>query len=88
MRGADVAREGEHQREGVLGGGNGVSGRGVHHDDSVVGGGIAVDVVHADSGAADGFEVLRGGEDFGSDLGFRADDKAVVVADDFQKLGR
>ena len=78
----------EHQGEGVLGGGNRVAARRVHHDHAVVGGGGAVDVVDADAGAADGFEVLRRGENFGGDLGFGADDEAVVVADDLEKFVR
>ena len=79
--GADVSGEGEHECEGVLSGGNGISRRGVHDDDAVVGGGIAVDIVHAYAGAADGFEIGGGSEDFRGDLRLGADHEAVVFAD-------
>ncbi len=58
--GADVSGGGEHEGERVLGGGDGVAGGRVHDDHAVVGGGVAVDVIDADSGAADGFEVGGG----------------------------
>ncbi len=83
---ADVAGQRQHQGKGVFRGGDRVAARGVHHDHAVVGGGRAVDIVHADSRAADGLEVFRGSEYFGGDLGIGADDQAVVVADDFQQF--
>lgn len=88
MRLADVAGEGEHEGESVFRGGDGVAARRVHDHDAVVGGGGAVDVIHADAGAADGFEIFCGSEDFRGDLGFRTDHEAVVVADDFEEFVR
>ena len=86
MGGGNVPGAGTHEGEGVLGGGDGVAGGRVHDDHAVAVGGVTVDVVHADSGAADGFELFRGGEDLGSDLGLGADDERVVVADDGDQL--
>jgi hypothetical protein len=48
----------------------------------VLGGAIAINVVHPDTGAADGLEVFGGGENGGGHLGLRADDKSVVLTDD------
>ena len=55
--GGDVAGEGEHQADGVLGGGDGDGGGGVDDDDAAGGGRVDVDVVDADAGAADDDEV-------------------------------
>lgn len=52
----------------------------------MVGGGVAVDVIDADTGAPDRLEVFGGGEDFRGHFRLRADDKAVVVADDFREF--
>jgi hypothetical protein len=54
----------------------------------VIGGCLAIDVVHADACAADGFEVFRFGEEFGGDFGLGANDEAVVVTDDFEEFFR
>ena len=51
--GGDLAGQGEHHGDGVLGGGDRVAERRVHHHDARGGGGRDVDVVDADAGAAD-----------------------------------
>ncbi|MNT23477.1 hypothetical protein D3C72_1588960 [compost metagenome] len=83
-----VAREREHQRQGLLGGGDGVAGRRVDHHHTVAGGRGHVDVVDADAGAADDAEVLARLDDLGRDLGLRSHHQGVVIADDgLQLLG-
>ena len=84
--GGNLAREREHQRDGVLGGGDRIAERRVHHDDAARGGGGNVDIVDADAGAADHLQFGRAFEQFGGDLGGRADRQAVVVADDLGQL--
>ena len=63
LRGAvglrDLAGERHHQRERVLGGGDGIAEGRVHDDDALGGGGLDVDVVDADAGAADHLELGR-----------------------------
>src|SRR5690606_28030660 len=45
-----------------------------------------VNVIDADTCAADDLEVGRGGDQLFGDLGGRADGKAVILADDFKEL--
>ena len=59
----DLARERQHQRDGVLGGGDRIAERRVHHDDALGGRGRNVDIVDADAGAADHLQVLGALED-------------------------
>lgn len=66
--------------------GDRVAAGGVHDDDTVFGGGLDIDVVDADSGAADDLEVLGGLEDLGGDLGLAADDQAVELGDDLDQF--
>ncbi len=47
----------DHQAQGELGDGDGVGARGVHDHDAVAGSGIGVDVIDADTGAADDSEL-------------------------------
>ena len=49
----DAARHGEHQRQGVLGHGDGVAAGRVHHQHAGFGGGVQIDVIHAHAGAPD-----------------------------------
>ena len=77
----DTPAERDKESESVLGGGNGVSRRGVHHDDPAACRCGLVDVVDADSGAADGAELVCGFDDFGGNRGLRADDKGIVISD-------
>ena len=83
----DLAGQREHQRDGMLGGGDGVAERRVHHHDAVRRRRLDVDIVDADAGATDDFQVLRLRQHLGRDLGRRADREAVVVADDGAQLG-
>ena len=53
------ARQREHQRDRVLGGGDRIAERRVHHDDALGGRRRNVDVVDADAGAADHLQALR-----------------------------
>ena len=52
----------------MFGSGDGVAGWRVHHDDAVVGCGFTIDVVYADTGSSDGFQVGCGREDVTSDF--------------------
>jgi hypothetical protein len=70
----------------VFGGGDRIAERRVHHDDAMRGGGGNVDIVDADAGAPDHFELLGLLQQLGGDLGRRADGEAVIVADDFGEL--
>ena len=54
----DLARQREHQRDGVFGGGDRIAERRVHHDDAARRRRRDVDIVDADAGAADHLEVL------------------------------
>ena len=83
----DLAGQGEHHGDGVLGRGDGVAVRRVHHHDAAGGGGFDVDIVHADAGAADDFQVGGGVEQFLGDFGGGADGEAVIVADDGAQVG-
>ena len=65
----NVAGQGQHQGNGVFGGGDGIAPRGVHHHDPFAGGGLDIDVVHADAGAADHLEAVGVLEDLGWDFG-------------------
>jgi hypothetical protein len=71
----------EQQRQRVLGGGDDVGLRGVGDDDPALGGGGDVDVVHPDAGPADRLQPARVGQDLGGELGRRADEDAVELAD-------
>ena len=77
----NLARQRQHQGDGVLGGGDRIAERRVHHDDALGGRRRNVDVVDADAGAADHLEVLRLLQDLRRDLGGRADREAVELAD-------
>jgi len=82
----DVPRQGHHHGDGVLGRRDVVAERRVHHADAARGRGLDVDVVDADPGAADDFEILRGGDHVGRGLCRRAHGKAVEAGDDLQQL--
>ena len=82
VRGGDFAGEREHQRDRVFGRRDRVAVRRVHDDDAAGGGGVDVDVVDADAGAADDFQMRRGAEQVGGDFRRRADRQAVIAADD------
>ena len=82
----DLPGERQHQRDGVLGGGDRIAERRVHHDDAARGGGGNVDIVDADAGAADHFQVLGVFQDLRRHLGGGADGEAVEAADQFGEL--
>ena len=83
----DVAGEGQHQGDGVLGGGHGVAGGRVDHGDAGAGGGVEVDVVHADAGAGDDLQLLAGFDYVAVDLGLAAHHQGFVATDGLQQLG-
>ncbi|MCI1755467.1 MAG: hypothetical protein LKM31_06530 [Sphingobium sp.] len=83
-----LAREREHQRDGVLGGGDRIAERRVHHHHALAPKRRNIDIVDADPGAADDLQIGRGIEDFLRHLGRAADGKAIIVADHrFQLFG-
>ena len=77
----DLAGKRHQKRDGVLGGGDGVAVGRIHHHDAGVGGCLDVDGIDANAGAADHLEPARLGQRLGRNLGGRADDEAVIVAD-------
>ena len=81
MRLRDVAREGDEQPDGVLGGrDDGRVGR-VRDDDALARRRRDVDVVDADTGAADHLQALRAVENVRGQLGRRPDHDRVAVGD-------
>jgi hypothetical protein len=80
-----VARGGQQQRDGVLGGGDDVRGRRVDDHDPGRGGGGHVDVVEAHAGAADDGQLLGGAEDLGVDLRGRAHEQGVGGGDGLEE---
>ena len=84
-----VARAGEEEAHGLLGGGHDVRRRSVADDHAAVGGGGHIDVVDAHARAADDLEVRARLDDLARDLGARAHDEGVVAGDRLdQLLGR
>ena len=77
----NLAREREQQRERVLGGGDHVGLRRVGHDHAALRGRVHVHVVHPHAGAADGLQPLGALEQVGVELGGRADQDPVELAD-------
>ena len=82
----DLARERQHHGDGVLGGGDRIAERGVHHDDALGSGRRDIDIVDADTGAADHLQPLGALEELGRDLGRRTDGEAVETVDHFGEL--
>src|SRR5262249_40006087 len=81
IRLGEVRCEGQHQREAVRGGGDGLAERRIHHDDAARRGGRDIDIVDADAGAADHLEDLRTLENLRRDLGGGADGQAIEAVD-------
>ena len=79
--GGDLAREGEHEREGVFGGAEGVARRGIHDDAADARGGVFIDVVGAYAGADDRFEAAVAFENVGGELDAAAADGAVELGE-------
>ncbi len=84
----DVARQREHQRHGVLRGGDDVRLRRVGDDDAALGGRLDVDVVDADAGAPDHLQVVGLLDQVRGQLRGRADQDRVVVADPLARAPR
>jgi hypothetical protein len=78
----DVARKGNEQTDGVLGGRDDVRLGRIRDDDPAAGRGVDVDVVHTHSGAADDLHRVRLVDEIGRQLGRRPDDDRVVATDD------
>jgi len=76
-----LPREREHQRNRVFGGGDRIAERGVHHHHALAAGVGNIDVVDANPGAADHFQIGRRIKDRRRHLGRRTDRKAIIVAD-------
>ncbi len=79
--GGDLPRQREHHRDGVFGRGDRIAERRVHHHHALAAGVGDIDIVDADTGAANDLEIGRRIEDFGRDLGRAADGEAIVLAD-------
>ena len=77
----NLARQRQHQGDGVLGGGDRIAERRVHHDDAAGGRRRNVDVVDADAGAADHLQAFRLLQHFGGDFGRGADGEPVEAVD-------
>ena len=84
--GGDLPGDGQHQRDGVLGGRDRIAERRVHDDDAARGRRLDVDVVDADAGAADDLQLLGLADQLFRHLGGRADGEPVILADDFFQL--
>src|SRR5690606_9334564 len=84
--GRDLARQREHQRDGVLGGGDRVAEVRVHDHDAPGGGRLHVDVVDADAGAADDLELLGWGREVSRVFGGRAYREPVIGPDEGLEL--
>ena len=82
----NFARQRQHQSDGMFGGRDRIAERRVHHDDAPRRRRRNIDVVDADAGAADHFELCRLLQDFRRDLGGGAHRKAVELADHRGKL--
>ncbi len=88
LGGGEVARERQHHRDRVFGGGDGVAGGGVEDEHAVSRRGVDIDVVDADTSASDHPQSRRRGEYLCSDLGLTPDHKRVVVADALAERAR
>jgi len=84
----DVAGEGHHQSDGVLGGSNRIALRGVDHQDPSFGGGSHVDVVHAHPRPTDDFQVRPRLDHLAGDPRAGAHHDGVVVGNDRDQLLR
>ncbi len=78
--GRDVARQGQHQGDGVLGRADRVAGRRVHHDDALAAWRLlAIDVVDAHAGPHDRLQTPVAFQRLGRDLHAAAADRAVEL---------
>src|SRR4029079_10577542 len=86
IRFGNLPRQLQHKGDRVLGGGDRIAERRVHHDDATRGRRRDVDIVDADAGAADYFQVAGAFEDFRRYLGGGADGQPVKTVDRFGEL--
>jgi hypothetical protein len=86
VRARDVARQRQGERQSVLGRSNGVRFGSVDHHDPALGRGVDVDVVNAGPGAPDHLEAQAAFHQLRGDLGRRAHDDRVEVADPVAQL--
>ena len=84
--GRQLARQRQHQRDGMLGGGDGIAEGRVHHDHAGAGGGGNVHIVHADAGAAHNLQILRRLQHIGGELGGAANGDAVILVNDLEQF--
>ena len=70
----------------MFGGGDRVAERRVHHNDALHRCSGNVDIVDADPGAADNFQVGRFLDEFFRQLRRRTDSETIILADDFAKF--
>ncbi len=85
--GGHVAGQRHQQRDGLLGGADGVAAGRVHDDDALARRRCHVDVVHADAGADDDAQPARILQLSRRDARVAADDDAVGGADGFLEFG-
>ncbi len=84
----NVAGQGQHQGQRVLGGGHGVADGRVDHGDTGAGSRVQVDVIHADAGPADYLEPAPRLNNLSGDLGFAANHQGIVFPDSLQQFFR
>ena len=77
----DVSRQGHHECNGLLGGGNRISARSVHHDDAEAGRGFFVDVVRTDASSRDRFEARVSFQHFRGDLDPASTDSPIELCE-------
>ena len=84
----DVACQGQHHRQRVLGGRDRVPRGGVDDQDASPGSRLDIDVVHARAGTPDDLETATRLDHPGIDPGLAADDERVVLGDAGDQRGR
>ena len=77
VRAADVAGHRQHERQRVLGHGDGIGAGSVHHRNALAGGGIQIDVIDAHAGAPDDPQLTGMFQQIGVHLHRRANDERV-----------
>ena len=70
----------------MFSGGDGIAERRIHHNDTLLRRGSDIDIVDADTSAADDFQIVGSSDDLFGHLGCRADRKPFIIADDRGKL--
>ena len=82
VRFGNLAGDGEHHRNGMFGGGDGIAEGRVHHDHAFLRRRRDIDIVHANACAAHHLQIGGQRQKLFGDFGGRADGKAVILADD------